>query len=146
MKGIPEGFNAPWWLYPKDQWPYQAPWGQKTLGAFSARRVMMWPENLQNYPPFGNIKVKTPTQPSPNALTPIRVHMRPEVWLDVSPHPSLWAKGKLEDALRTMSRTRPIRLKTEDGSITIKAIRSASWNQHKPKTSPKSSPKHDLFQ
>jgi hypothetical protein len=123
----PEG-NWPWWLYPKDQWPYQpVPWENKTFGSFSARRVTMWPENLVNYPPFGNIKVKTPTQPSPNALTPIRVHMPPPVWLDVSPHPSLWAKGKLEDALREMSRKRPIRLQTESGSITIKSMRHANW-------------------
>jgi hypothetical protein len=148
---VPAEGTWPWWLYPKSEWPYEnIPWESKVPGAFSARRVTMWPENLVNYPPFGTIKIKTPTQPSVNALTPIKVHMQPEVWLDVSPHPSLWERGKLEDALREMSRKRPIRLKTEDGSITIKAIRSAPWNQHKPKTSPKPPPEpskpRDLFQ
>jgi hypothetical protein len=150
---IPEGFVAPWWLYPKDQWPYETiPWGDKIFGAFSARKIMMYSKNpdppgeLQSHPPFGTIKVTTPTQPSPNALTPIKIHMRPEIWLDTTPPPYMWEKAKLEEALRVMSRTRPIRLRTESGSITIKAIRSAPWNQHKPKTSPKPPPTHDLFQ
>jgi hypothetical protein len=53
----------PWWLNPdKSTWPYQpVPWAKKTFGAFSARKVTTWPEDLVNYPPFGNIKVKTPT-------------------------------------------------------------------------------------
>jgi hypothetical protein len=141
----PEG-RWPWWLYPKSEWPYQpVPWEPKILGAFTARKVMMW-EDLVHFPPFGPIKVKTPTQESPNALTPIKVHMRPLVWLDVSPHPSLWAKGQLEIALREMSRTRPIRLKTEAGSITIKSMRSMNWKQYQLKQPPKPSPKHDLFQ
>jgi hypothetical protein len=143
--GPPQGFILPWW-YERDKtkWPYQpVPWEPKVLGAFSSRRVTMWSKNqneysnLVNYPPFGTIKVKTPTQPtrpagqSPNALTPIRVHMLPDTWLDVTPHPSLWAKGTLEVALREMSRKRPIRLQTETGSITIKSMRSASWYQHR---------------
>jgi hypothetical protein len=117
-----------WWLNPdKSTWPYQpVPWAQKTFGAFSARKVTMWPANLQNYPPFGNIKVKTPTDRA-HSIGTIKVHMPPKPWLEVTPHPSEWAQGKLEEALRQMSRKRPIRLQTEFGSITIKSMRNANW-------------------
>jgi hypothetical protein len=122
----------PWWLNPdKSTWPYQpVPWAQKTFGAFSARKVTMWPEDLVNYPPFGNIKVKTPTD-HPHSIGSIKVHMPPKPWLDITPHPSLWAEGKLEEALRQMSRKRPIKLQTEYGSITIKSMRHANWAQHR---------------
>jgi hypothetical protein len=121
----------PWWLNPdKSTWPYQpVPWAQKTFGAFSARKVTMWPEDLVNYPPFGNIKVKTPTD-HPHSIGSIKVHMPPKPWLDITPHPSL-AEGKLEEALRQMSRKRPIKLQTEYGSITIKSMRHANWAQHR---------------
>jgi hypothetical protein len=128
---IPEGFVAPWWLYPKDQWPYEdIPWGDKVFGAFSARKVMM-AEDLKNHPPFGYVKFNTPTQPSLNALTPIKAHMRPPVWLDISPHPSVWAEGKLISAMREMSRKRPLKLITNEGSITIRSIRHPNWSQYK---------------
>jgi hypothetical protein len=124
---IPEGFAAPWWYYPKDQWPYQpVPWEPKIFGAFSARKVTMWPENLVNYPPFGNIKVKTPTH-HPHSIGSIKVHTTPTPWLDVTPHPSVWAQGKFEEAMRQMSRKRPIKLVTDEGTMTIKSIRHANW-------------------
>jgi hypothetical protein len=142
----PEGI-WPWWLYPKDQWPYdKIPWDNKVFGAFTARKVTMWPEDLKNYPPFGTMNLKTASTYHPPPSGTIKVHTRPMVWLDTTPPPYMWEKAKLEEAPRTMSRIRPIRLKTEDGSITIKNIRSAPWNQYKPKTSPKPPPKHDLFQ
>jgi hypothetical protein len=130
---IPEGFLAPWWLHDKSQWPYdKIPWEPKVLGAFSARRVTMWSKdpqeytNLKNPPSFGTIKVKTPID-HPHSIGTIKVHMPPPVWLDISPHPSLWAEAKLHEALRIMSRTRPIRMQTEDGTITIKAMRHENW-------------------
>jgi hypothetical protein len=124
--------NLPWWKNPdKTTWPYQpVPWEPKILGAFSARKVTMWPENLVKYPPFGNIKVKTPTD-HPHSIGSIKVHMPPKPWLDISPHPSLWAEEKLKGALQEMSRKRPIKLITDEGSITIKAIRSANWSRPK---------------
>jgi hypothetical protein len=133
---IPDGFLAPWWLYDKSQWPYaEIPWNQKVFGAISARKVMMWskypnpPGELQNPPPFGTVKYDT-TINRPHSIGTLRVMMRPEVWLDISPPPRLWAEGKLNEALRIMSRTRPIKLQTDTGSITIKSIVSAPWNQH----------------
>jgi hypothetical protein len=125
-----EGGPWPWWLYPKSQWPVQAPWEPKVFGAFSARKVVMHPENLHHWPPFGVIKVKTPTD-HPHRIGTIKVHMPPPMWLDITPHPSLWAEAKLTEALRVMSRTRPIKLITDEGSITIKSMRSANWTQHR---------------
>jgi hypothetical protein len=127
----PEGVVVGWWKNPdKTTWPYQpVPWELKIFGAFSARKVMM-SENLQSTPPSGIHKVNTPTH-HPHAIGTIKIHMRPPVWLDISPHPSLWAEGKLTEALRIMSQRRPIKLQTETGSITIKSIRSANWMQHK---------------
>ena len=137
----------PWWLNPdKSTWPYQpVPWAQKTFGAFSARKVTMWPEDLVNYPPFGNIKVKTPTD-HPHSIGSIKVHMPPKPWLDITPHPSLWAEGKLEEAMRQMSRKRSIKLVTDEGSITIKSMRHANWSKYQPKkVQPQPQPSKDLF-
>jgi hypothetical protein len=122
----------PWWLNPdKSTWPYQSvPWAQKTFGAFSARKATIWPEDLVNYPPFGNIKVKTPTD-HPHSIGTIKVHMPPKPWLDISPHPSLWAEEKLKVVLQEMSRKRPIKLVTDDGTITIKSMRHANWSNQK---------------
>lgn len=128
--GPPEGFLLPWWLEDKSNWPYPAPWEPKVLGAFTARRVKMWPEDLQNCPPFGNVKVKTPTT-RPHSIGSIKVHTPRYDWLDVSPHPSLWAAGKFEETLRRISRTRPVKIITDSGTITLKSIRSANWNQHR---------------
>jgi hypothetical protein len=90
----------------------------------------MNPEDLQSISSFGLIKHYTPTD-HPHAIGAIKIHMRPEVWLDISPHPSLWAEGKLNEALRIMSQKRPIKLHTENGSITIKSMRSMNWTQHR---------------
>jgi hypothetical protein len=139
----PADFNGPWWFYPKSEWPtqFQIPYEPKILGALTARKVMMWSKdfnelsNLTNYPPFGTIKVRTPSDYSgiwhgkQASFTNIKVHMRQQAWLDISPHPSLWAEGKLEEALRQMSRKRPIKLQTEYGSVTIKSMRHANWSR-----------------
>jgi hypothetical protein len=138
----PADFKGPWWFYPKSEWPaqYQTPFEPKIFGAFSARKVMM-PKNLQGIPPFGYIRVKTPSDPhsinpnsgkapSPPTLTPIKVHMRQSAGLDINPNPSLWQQEKLKVALQEMSRKRPIKLVTENGTITIKSMRSANWGQH----------------
>jgi hypothetical protein len=135
---MPYGFLAPWWLHDKSQWPYETiPWNQKVFGAISARKVWMWSKNpdppgeLKSSPPFGTMKVDTPTD-RPHSIGTLRIQMRPEVWLQINPLPALWGEGKLQAALQEMSRKRPIRLQTEDGSsITIKSIVSAPWNQHK---------------
>ena len=127
----------PWWLNPnKSTWPYQpVPWEPKILGAFSARKVMMWSKDpneystLVNPPPFGTIKVKTPSDYSgiwpgmQASFMNIKVHMTPKPWLDISPHPSEWVEEKLKAALQEMSRKRPIKLITPEGSITIKSMR-----------------------
>ena len=144
--GPPEGATIPWWLEPKSQWPYPAPWEMKVLGAFPAMWFKMredigapvtdppgpWPSTPTFPKPAGLMRVKTPAY-APGTKIPIgsiKVHMRPLDWLDVSPHPSLWAQGKFEEALRVMSQRRPVRIVTEEGSITLKSIRSANWNQH----------------
>jgi hypothetical protein len=136
----PNGYSQlPWWKNPdKSTWPYDTiPWNQKVFGAISARKVMMWskypnpPGELQNPPPFGTVKYDT-TINRPHSIGTLRVMMRPEVWLDISPPPRLWDQEKLKVALQEMSRKRPIKLRTADGSsITIKSIVSAPWNQHK---------------
>jgi hypothetical protein len=134
----PNGYGGlPWWKNPdKATWPYsEIPWAPKVFGALSARKVIMRSKNpdpageLKSHPPFGTMKVDTPTD-RPHSIGTLRIQMRPEVWLDITPPPRLWAQGKLEEALRQMSRTRPIKLHTEDGSITIKSIVSAPWLQH----------------
>lgn len=115
---IPEGFIAPWWLQPKDQWPYdKVPWEPKIFGAFTARKVMM-PENFQEQPSiwpgrhrvpaFGYVHVDTPSH-HPHSIGTIKVHMRPKPWLEITPHRSLWEEGKLEEALRVMTRKRPVK-------------------------------------
>jgi hypothetical protein len=135
---MPYGFIAPWWLHDKSQWPYETiPWNQKVFGAISARKVWMWSKNpdppgeLKSSPPFGTMKYDTPTD-RPHSIGTLRIQMRPEVYLSINPLPSLWDQAKLEEALRVMSRTRPIKLQTADGSsITIKKIQSAPWNAPK---------------
>jgi hypothetical protein len=134
---MPYGFLAPWWLHDKSQWPYEViPWNQKVFGAISARKIWMWskypnpPGELKSSPPFGTMKVDTPTD-RPHSIGTLRIQMRPEVWLEINPLPSLWDQAKLENALRIMSRIRPIKLQTADGgSITIKKIEAAPWNQY----------------
>jgi hypothetical protein len=146
--------NWGWWVYPKDTWPYQpTPWERKVLGAFTPRKVIMREDigaPLKDPPgPWPSPEIwPTVTYPKPAGLAhvdtrpdgiwgrtksvqTIKVHMRPDVWLDISPHPSLWARAKLEAALQEMSRKRPLRLETEDGSITIKSMRSINWSQHR---------------
>jgi hypothetical protein len=94
----------------------------------------MWPEDLVSYPPFGTVKVNT--RPDgiwgvTKSVATIKVHMLPDVWLDITPHHSLWDQEKLSATLQQMSRRRPITLHTPDGSITIKSMRSANWKQPK---------------
>jgi hypothetical protein len=140
--GPPEGAIIPWWKQPKDQWPYPTPWEPKVLGAFPAMWFKMredigapvtdppgpWPSSPK-YPPFGLTKVNTrPDQIGTKSVSTIKVHMRPAEWLEATPHPSLWAAGKYEEALKIMSRKRPIRIVNEDGSsITLKSIRHENW-------------------
>ena len=138
-------------LSDKSTWPYQpVPWGYNVLGSFSPRKIKMredigapigdvpvtdppnpWPSDVKYPQPAGLAQVNTRpdyawgTKKVP--LTAINVRMLPDVWLEITPHPSVWAQGKLEAALQKMSQIRPIRLQTEDGSITIKSMRSANW-------------------
>jgi len=88
--------------------------------------------------PAGLMHVNTrPDRPGPGLgpkvpIGTMKVHMRPTEWLEVTPHPSEWAAGKFQEAMRVMSRRRPIRIINEDGSsITLKGVRSAPWTQHK---------------
>ena len=100
---IPEGAIVPWWLQPKDTWPFdQIPWEPKIFGAFSARKVTMWPEDLSGIPPFGTVKVKTLDYPKfgSHQLASIKVHMPPKPLLEINPHYSLWDEGKLLEAMR----------------------------------------------
>jgi hypothetical protein len=151
---IPENAIVPWWRQPKDQWPYAAPWEPKILGAFAPMWFKMREDigaPVKDPPgpwPSPNIW-PTVTFPKPAGLThvdtrpdgiwgktksvpTIKIHMQPVSWLEVTPHPSVWAQGKFEEAMRVMSRRRPIRVMTEDGSsITLKSIKSAAWNQHR---------------
>jgi hypothetical protein len=69
-------------------------YGPKVLGTFHNFRVQMWPEDLVNYPPFGNVKVSTPSY-GKSGYMGINVYMGPEP-LAVTPHLPLWkAKQKL---------------------------------------------------
>ena len=151
---IPEGETVGWWRQPdKSTWPYQpVPWGYKASGVFPPRKVKMrenigapvndgpskpWPSPdiwpTVKYPqPAGLAHVNT--RPDGwrgvnKSVHTIKVRMLPDVWLEVTPHPSVWAEAKLEEALRQMTRKRPLKLQTEDGSITIKAIRHPNWSQ-----------------
>jgi hypothetical protein len=151
-----EGGPWPWWLYPKDQWPYQpVPWEPKVFGAFTARKVKMredigapvndgppkpWPPyNIWptvKYPqPAGLAHVNTRrdgTYGFTKSVSTIKVHMRPDVWLEYTPHKSEWAAAKLSAALTELSRKRPLKLITEDGSsITIRSIRHPNWHKHR---------------
>jgi hypothetical protein len=138
----------------KSTWPYQpVPWGFKALGTFSPRKIKMredigapvndgpskpWPPSniwpTVKYPqPAGLAHVNT--RPDgvwgvTKSVHTIKVRMLPDVWLDISPHPSVWAQGKFEVALQEMSRKRPLTLQTEDGSsITIRSIRHPNWGR-----------------
>ena len=117
---------VPWWKLDKDKWPYQAPWGYKVFGAFQHARIRM-PEDFSNGPsPFGHMRVNTPTRPKTGShqLSSIKVNMPPEEWLEVTPHPSLWAEGMYEATLREMVRERPVTIVTESGSIILKSLRA----------------------
>jgi hypothetical protein len=146
--GPPEGAMVPWWLEPKENWPYVAPWEPKILGAFSPFWFKMredigapvtgtdpqpWPSTVTFPKPAGLTHVNTrPDQIGTKSVATIKVHMRPTEWLEVSPHPSAWQQGKYEEAIRVMSRRRPIRFVGDDGSsVTLKSVRSAPWSQHK---------------
>jgi hypothetical protein len=142
--------DAPWDLQPKHTWPYfPIPWEPKIFGAFPSMKFKMredigapledppgpWP-STPKYPPFGLSQVNTRPDgiygvtPSPR-MAAINVHMRPMPVLSINPHPSLWAEGKLEEALRQMTRKRPVRLVTESGTITLRSLRSPNWRQPK---------------
>jgi hypothetical protein len=166
--GPPEGAVVPWWKQPRDQWPYLAPWEPKVFGAFPAMWFKMredigapvtgddpkpWPSpNIWptvTFPkPAGLTHVNTrPDQSGTKSVSTIKVHMLPDQWLEVTPHPSQWAAGKYEEALRVMSRTRPIRVINEDGSsITLKAIRHENWSRAAKAAQERKKPKtKDLF-
>jgi hypothetical protein len=152
--GPPPGEVIPWWLEDKSNWPYVAPWEPKVFGAispfwFKMREDIGAPVNDGPSKPWPPANIwPTVTFPKPAGLThvntrpdgvlgatksvpTIKVHMPPTSWLEVTPHPSAWAQGKYEEAIRVMSRKRPIRIVSEDGSsITLKSIRSANWMQH----------------
>jgi hypothetical protein len=165
--GPPPDAIVPWWKQPKDQWPYLAPWELKVMGAFSPFWFRMredigapvtgndpqpWPpQNIWpavKYPPFGLTKVNTrPDQSGTKSVSTIKVHMRPTEWLEVTPHPSEWATGKFQEAMRVMSRKRPIRIVNEDGSsMTLKAIRHDNWARAAKAAQERKEPKtKDLF-
>lgn len=75
----PEGLAIPWWKASKDMWPYQTPFEPKVFGAWPASQIST-PNDLQNNPPFGLIKLKVPgeSQTSGNqiAFTQMKMHMR----------------------------------------------------------------------
>jgi hypothetical protein len=86
----PDGAIGPWWkMLPKDQWPVQAPWGQKWFGAWPASKVTMaedlppsiWP-GPRPVPPFGHIKLMMPGEPDQKGnsipFNHMRMHMRPD--------------------------------------------------------------------
>lgn len=58
MPSPPDGVQVPWWLLPKDQWPYQAPFEKKQFGVWPASKVSMWHKNYNRWPAFGVIKLK----------------------------------------------------------------------------------------
>jgi hypothetical protein len=73
-------------------WQYE--YEPKVLGAFSSRRVQMWPEDLVNYPPFGNVKVSTPSQ-GPGSYMGVNIYDGPTP-IYLTPRLPLWkAKQKL---------------------------------------------------
>lgn len=93
---------GPWTIQKYFTYSYEP----KILGAFCARRVQMWPEDLVNYPPFGNVKLQTPHN-RPHSIGTIKVHMKAEP-IYISPHMSLWkAKQKL-------NRGEPIEISSDD--------------------------------
>ena len=59
----PAGQAVYWWKLPKSTWPYrdEMPFEPKVLGALPASQISM-PEDLQNWPPLGVIKLKVPGQ------------------------------------------------------------------------------------
>jgi hypothetical protein len=148
--GPAEGEIIPWWLEDKSKWPYIAPWEPKIFGAFPPFWFKMredigapvtdppgpWPSPeiwpTVTFPkPSGLMHVNTrPDRPGPGLgpkvpIGTMKVHMQPTSWLEVTPHPSEWAAGKFQEAMRVMSRKRPIRIINEDGSsITLKGVRS----------------------
>ena len=130
----PVNYNGPYWFLPSDQWP-PIEKDPKVFGAISARKIHMYSKNpdppgeLQSHPPFGTFKFDTPTD-RPHSIGTLKIYMRQHAWLEINPLASLWKQVKLKAALQEMSRKRPIRLRTEYGTITIKAIRSAAWSQH----------------
>jgi hypothetical protein len=109
--------------------------GMKVFGAFPNSGVQM-PENYSHhYPPLGVWKVNIPYRNKTGAhqIGSIKVNMPPTEWLEVTPHPSQWQQGKFEEAMRQMSRKRPVTIVTEEGNITLKSVRSANWAQHENK-------------
>jgi hypothetical protein len=98
--------------------------------------------------PGGLTHVNTrPDQSGTKSVSTIKIHTLPDQWLEVTPHPSEWAVGKYEEALRIMSRKRPIRIVNEDGSsITLKAIRHENWVRAEKAAKERRTPKtKDLF-
>jgi hypothetical protein len=81
----PNGPIGPWWkMLPKSQWPIQAPWEPKIFGAWPASKISM-SEDLVIHPPFGVIKVKTPSDYSgiwpgrQASYMNMKMHMRPYI-------------------------------------------------------------------
>lgn len=134
---------GPWTIQNYWQYTYEP----KVLGAFSSRRVQMWPEDLVNYPPFGNVKVNTPTYPGSywggHFRTPIKVHMGP-IPIYVSPHLPLWKAVQMEKRgeaicfteddrkwIKKQSSLTPIYITPEDNPWGPRVRRvSPGWLQH----------------
>jgi hypothetical protein len=78
----PDGAIIPWWKMDKSQWPIAAPWEPKIFGAWPASQISM-PEDLQNVPPFGFIKLKVPghrdTSSNQIAFMNMKIHVRPQI-------------------------------------------------------------------
>jgi hypothetical protein len=86
----PDGAIIPWWKMPKDQWPIEAPWEHKVLGAWPASQITMsedlppsiWPRGHKTAP-FGFIKLKMPREPDTSdhqiAFLNMKMHMAPEL-------------------------------------------------------------------
>jgi hypothetical protein len=108
----PSNALIPWWLEPKDKWPYYAPWEAKCFGALAPHWFRMREDigaPLQDPPkplPSPNIW-PTVAFPKPAGLHHVdtrpdgvwgktaspsigvsKVHMQPTSWLEVSHHPS----------------------------------------------------------
>jgi hypothetical protein len=101
----PDGAIIKWYKMPKDQWPWQANWGQKVFGSWPPSKIIMsedlppsiWPGGHRT-PDFGFIKLMMPGVPSVSGNQQPKHHQLSFMHMRIRmlPDPYIWHNLKVK--------------------------------------------------